>query len=356
MALPTFGTLVNSLNFYVDTSRDVGEGDDAQIQLAGNKISCGDGQLLRLCLTEFSMYKNFYSINPNNNKFRLTTNLGSGAPHELEIQPNNYRTVGNIIEKFADIIKTQLKADSGNSNITSDFEPGVNDYINLTGTRIFKVTLDFQAPHGITQFRVQCFSAVSDSYLILGGDRIDDTTSTGSSFDIDFSTDPNKVVITGRYPCQRHSEHHIYVRTDSLSNNIETASLSAATGPYDTHTLSSNILAKIPIDTEFCSLSASGPHDEFFVNLTQRSLTSLRLFLTDSKGRPLGRTSSTVKTAAGTGSLQSIRGNLNFSCTLRIDVIQKMHPNYLNSPPTPQPIPGRYSGALLTENFGRAKI
>jgi hypothetical protein len=102
---------------------------------------------------------------------------------------------------------------------------------------------------------------------------------------------------------------------------------------------------------------ASGPHDEFFVNLTQRSITSLRLFLTDSKGRPLCRPSnSTSKTTAGTGTKQSTRGNLNFNCTIRIDVIQKMHPHYLNTPPTPQPIPGRYSGALLNQDFGRPKI
>ena len=205
--------------------------------------------------------------------------------------------------------------------------------------------------------RVQCFTDVSDSYALLGGDRIDEPASTASSFAVDFSSSPKGVTITGRYPAQRSTESHLFVRTDLRNNNIETASLSSATGPYQCHTLTSNILAKVPIDIEFATLVQSGPHDEFFVTLPQRSLASMRLFLTDSRGRPLGRTpGSNSKTAAGGGTAQSTTGNLSFSCTLRLDVIQKMQPNKLQTPKPQQPIPARFTGPLLNQDFGKPKI
>ena len=99
-----------------------------------------------------------------------------------------------------------------------------------------------------------------------------------------------------------------------------------------------------------------GPHDEFFVYLPQKSLSSLRLFLTDSKGRPLGRiANSTSKTAAGSGTAQSTKGNLHFSATLRLDTMQKQHPNTIRTQKEPQTIPGRFTGALLTQDFGAPK-
>ena len=82
-----------------------------------------------------------------------------------------------------------------------------------------------------------------------------------------------------------------------------------------------------------------------------------RLFLTDSRGRPLGRTpGSNSKTAAGGGTAQSTTGNLSFSCTLRLDVIQKMQPNTLQTPKPQQPIPARFTGPLLNQDFGKPKI
>ena len=44
MAAPIFGSLINSLNIYVDTSRDLdGPGDDVNIQLAENSIAVQSG-------------------------------------------------------------------------------------------------------------------------------------------------------------------------------------------------------------------------------------------------------------------------------------------------------------------------
>ena len=355
MASPTYGSLINSLNIYVDTSRDLdGPGDNVNLQLAENSIAIQDGQLMKLSLTEFTMYRNFYSVNINNNKFRLTTDAGAS---ELEITNKNYRTIGDVIADFAEKLRAQLQTDTGVTCTAGTVLPADTELINSESDRMMSITLNFTSGHNLTVCRVQCFTAVSDSFALLGGDRVDDPTSIADSFDVDFTTSATAVVITGRYPAQRSTESHIFLRTDLRNNNIETASLSSATGPYQCHTLTSNIIAKIPIDVEFCSMVQSGPHDEFFVTLPQRSLNTLRLFLTDSKGRPLGRTAgSTGRTAAGTGTAQSTTGNLHFSCTLRLDVIQKQMPNTIQTPPVPQPIPGRFTGPLLNQDFGMPRL
>ena len=203
---------------------------------------------------------------------------------------------------------------------------------------------------------MQTFTAVGDSFALLGGNRIDDAASTESSFTCTV-LNATTLRLVALYPAQRSTETHLYVRTDVNNNNIETASLSAATGPYQTHTLTSNILAKIPLDVEFCAFSSSSAVDEFYVNLRQKEISTLRLFLTDSKGRKLGRNSESAasQTAAGTGSAQSTRGNLFFSATLRIDVIRRMQVNELQSAPIPRPIPSRRIGPLEFMDFGGVK-
>lgn len=353
MAAPSYGSLVNSLNIYVDTFRDLGPGDDVNIQLQNNSISAQDGMHFKLSLTEFNMYRNFYTVNNNNNKIRLTTGAGA-TPIELDVK--NYKTMGEIALEFATKLATQLAADTAVAISTTVALPTTGKILGEKGDRKLSMTFTFASNHNLSVCRLQCFTDVGESFALLGGDRVDDATSTDSSFSIDFSTDPTKVVVTGLYPMQRSTESHVFVRTDLRNNNIETSSLSSATGPWETHTLTSNILAKIPINVEFASMVQVGPYDEFFVYLPQKSLSSLRLFLTDSKGRPLGRiANSTSKTAAGSGTAQSTKGNLHFSATLRLDIIQKQHPNTIRTKPEPRTIPGRFTGALLTQDFGAPK-
>ena len=167
--------------------------------------------------------------------------------------------------------------------------------------------------------------SIDDSYTILGRDR-----SATNSLDCT-RISPTKILVEGRYPMQLTTESHVVLRFDKASSNIETASLSKATGPYDTHVLSSNILAMLPIDHEFCSYNSKAGQ-EYFAILSLRALTSLRLFLTDSSNRPLGRIAhSSAKTAAGTGSAQSTLGSLSFRGVLRIDIIQTYIPRPLKT-------------------------
>ena len=94
-------------------------------------------------------------------------------------------------------------------------------------------------------------------------------------------------------------------------------------------------------------------------------LSTLTLFLTDSRNRPLGRLAGSASgTAAGSqtggvlnSNLQSTQGNLFFTATIRIDVVQVSFPNHLQAMPPPPPQPALYNrGTLVWQDNGHPKF
>jgi len=326
--------VVSSRNFFIDTSSDLDgqEGDNTTLHMGGNGVRASDGQLLRISVRSFTMYRQFHRINQNNNRVTLEID---GHTRDVEITSKNYATVGNIVTDFASKVKTaalSLVQAAGSSATTCDVLDAVpleSETMAGTGDRLMAFNLEFNEDHKVLDWSLRCFASQGESFAILGGDRLVDT-STGSS--LDCSNESTKVLrIVGRYPMQRHTDHHVFLRTDLPSTNIETASLQSAVGPHNTHTLASNILGQFEVDTEYVHFK-SATESEYFLVLTQRNLSSMRLFLTDSKNRPIARLAGSAnKTAAGTGAAQSTTGNLNFSCMLRIDVLETMVPRTLQT-------------------------
>ena len=356
--------VVNSYNLFIDSAKDVGgaagKGDSFSLQLGADSIEARDGQILRLTLTEFSMYTNFYAVNINNCRFRLTNDV---AATELFLTQQNYKDVSAVAQAFADTLAAQLATDSGVACTPTNVTPMPPTALNATSDRIISFELDFASAHGLTVFRVQCFGEVGDSYALLGGNRIDDPASTTSSFLCEI-TSATKLKLTAFYPGQRSTEQHVYLRCAQQNNGIETAVLSDATGPYLAQTLTSNIMAKIPIGIETTSYFANAER-EYFINLQQRRLSTLTLFLSDARNRPLGRLAGSGSgTAAGSktggtlnSNLQSTQGNLFFTATIRIDVVQVSVPNSLQAPPPPLPQPSLHNrGTLVWQDHGHSKF
>ena len=140
--------------------------------------------------------------------------------------------------------------------------------------------------------------------------------------------------------------------------------LSNDRGRYNADIINSDILAKVFKDVEFINYnSATG--EEYFMNLQQRKLSNLRLFLTDSKGRKLGRLSSQrdLGTAAGKetagvfdNKFQSTLGNLYFTAVLRVDIIKMFEPAKLQSVGVKPPPNAKESQSVLTwQNYGKPK-
>ena len=92
--------VVNSYNLFIDSAKDVGgaagKGDSFSLQLGADSIQAQDGQFLRLTLQEFSMYTNFYMVNINNCRFRLTDDT---AATELLLTQQNYKNVARTWRK-----------------------------------------------------------------------------------------------------------------------------------------------------------------------------------------------------------------------------------------------------------------
>lgn len=212
---------------------------------------------------------------------------------------------------------------------------------------------------------MQCLGSQGDSFSILGGKRLDTADLTTNSFQITITA--STIRVEGFYPMQRMSDPYIYLRTDANSSNMEMSVLDSARNPSpDQDIMHSNILAKVYRDTEFCSFISNGSL-EYFANLQTRTLSSLRLFLTDSKGRRLGRTiaNSGQGSAAGledaNGNLlsttQNTDGNLSFTAVIRVDILRVSDPRNLESapPPAPQPAHEAQTGVLTWQAYGRPK-
>ena len=151
---------------------------------------------------------------------------------------------------------------------------------------------------------------------------------------------------------QRSTESHVYLRCGLSNNNLQTSSMSSATGPFSAHTMQSNILAAIPIDVEFVHF-ASATDNEYCLHVVGPSVSAIRLYLTDSKNRPLGRIAGSSSLTAGPSSSflsagsQSTLGNLFFKCLIRVDVLQVTIPRSLRSKIQTPAIPARLDNSVM---------
>ena len=370
MPATTYGTLINSLNLYVDSSDATPAGDDMRLQLDGQALNVAEGQNLRVTVTEFSLHRPITTINGNNNKFRMTLSTLSAADQTffLELTETNCHSVGTIVQDFHAQFRARMQAHTAialSSSVsaadtapsTSYVQPATGADATAVSNGIFKSRLRWPAGtdiSDITNVRIQLIKEISDSYLLFGGDHVDDGSNDAS---MDFTlfdgggVSEAYIEITGRYPMQLDTTPNVYLRTDLRNTGIQSAVLDFANGTHAHHTLSSNILAKIQMDPSQTVTTVRMQEHEYFINLQQRALSSMRLFLTDHAGRPLGRkANSTSKTASGTGLQQSTKGGLFFSAVLRIDTIQRTPPNVLKSKPVPQPIPQRRTGPAFVQN------
>jgi hypothetical protein len=217
---------------------------------------------------------------------------------------------------------------------------------------------------GLTDFNIQCKESTGDTYCILGGNRLDDNTNTTfSSLKVTINSGAGTVRIQGYYPMQRMSDPYVYVRCGNIQNGLEMSVLSSDRGRYNSDIINSDILAKVFRDVEFISYE-SNTGIEYFMNLQQKKLSQLRLFLTDSKGRYLGRVSNDRSTGSASGLVtdadgktQSTLGNLFFTAVLRVDIIRVSMPQVLDTTPIPPALPASktQNGVVVWPSAGLPK-
>jgi hypothetical protein len=342
--------VVSDFNLYCDSENlQSGKGDDFRVNLGSAGITAGDGQFIRLTLQSFNMYKNFYNVNPNNNQFTISGVITSGSvafSGTATITPKNYKTIGDLATAFSSAVSTQLATLISSTAVISAVVPDPTLNMDDTSDRIIGFTITTGV--ALTSLSITCYKG-NDSYALLGVDEIISPATT-SSFTITGAT--TSWAVAGKYPAQRSTEEHAYLRCDAVNNNIEMAGLSLGVMPTNTSSLlSSDILMKCPIDHEFINFNTSSGK-EFIMNLPNKTVNSLHFYITDSKGRPLGRAQGN-ESATGTGN-QTTTGNYNCSFVVKVEIIQAYRPNKLITEPPPQnPLFSKKQGVLTNMNFGQ---
>ena len=354
--------IVETHNLFIDTGcankESLSRGDNFQLHLNTQAIDAAQGQFIRVSLNDFCMYKNFTDVNLNNFEFNVQEDVGLT---KLGLSKKNYETIYDLATDFGTQLGNHIINIVGavNAFTLTNQTPTSTTSIAGTGDNIIRFTLNTlngttPQAHGLTFFSVQFPEEQGECYELLGGNRlygdasliassVNSIKTTMGIFSIDFEC---------LYPAQRNTTSHIYLRTSLTSGAAETASLLQQT---DIDTASevqySNILAKIPVNTEFCVYKANVDR-EFFVNLYQSHLNNIRFYITDEHSRPIGRRSnSSLKTATGLNTTdaieQSTLGNLSFNAVLRIDVVQSYQPNEVKFNTPPIAVNPKSSGVLL---------
>jgi hypothetical protein len=337
--------ITSSYNLFVDTStghNSQSKGDDYMVNLQDAGVHAGEGEHIRMSLSNFSMAKNFTDVNDTNNEFILgmqNSNAAHNIDEKVKLDNRNYTSVTDLATNFADKIGAQMLA--AGQGFTLNAHTGME---TITNDNIITFTINTTAAHNYTSGLILFNSDISDSYALLGGNRwktADPITPQGSvTVTIPSIT---SVKVTCHYPAQRSTMPFVYIRAPGVLNtNIETQGLRNPNDNHNSDVAHSNILGRAVVESqEWIQFTAQSERD-FFIDIHQKQLNVLRLQLTDSKNRLIGRRDHS-NTATGTGTEQSTLGNLSFSAVLRFDIIKRKSVHHLETEHYQPPIPARFS-------------
>ena len=305
--------ITSSYNLFVDSSTGhnaQSKGDDYIVNLQDAGVHAGEGEHIRMSLTNFSMAKNFTDVNDNNNEFRLKTvnsNPANSIDAVVKLDKRNYTSVTDIATNFAD--KVQGLIAPGDNTAHTDME-------DIVHNNIIVFTCNTANNHNINSALIQFNSDISDSYALLGGDRVKTGDNTTSSVIVQIVS-PKKFKVICLYPAQRSTMPFVYVRAPGVLNtNIETQGLRNSSDNHNSDVAHSDILGRAVVESnEWVQFTAQSERD-FFIDIHQKQLNVLRLRLTDSKNRLIGRRGG-GDTALGIAPNQSTLGNLSFSAGAR---------------------------------------
>ena len=345
--------IVESFNLFVDSSRSSqagSTGDNFKLSLANDIIECGKGQLIRVSLTDFSMEKPFTDINQLNNFGKINTGthtiqFGGIEPASyfggLGLYPANYFYHEDGLDHINLPNLTDLATAFGEAlkNAYNTFSPPLAGHLTVDTATVgkdnrIKLLIKFTADTP-SDFNIQLNS---DLHILLGGTYSD---TTFDSLTVTKLASNDGFQIESKYPCARHSSHHIYLRTNLSNTGIETAGFASENRNPTTDTEHSSILGRIPLQDEVIYFESS--NREYFLNLRQKNISFMRLYLTDERNRFLPLFAG--QNAQG--------GTCRFTCTLRIDIVQVLSPNEFVTPPYEPGIPPRFTSNFLEKlDFG----
>jgi hypothetical protein len=337
----TLENVISSYNIFID-SRNGDYTDQCDIDLNFNPIIAKKDEYIKLTLNYFDMANNLYNVNFRNCIFDVSFSTSVNQYSEsLKLTNENYYNLHEIASNFAVKLGLFLENKTAlnfrvkeikntilqywtvfNVNGGLDSTPGrpVGD-----GNQLLDITLESYnsagntIPHGI-QNLIITFQEESELHFILGGLK----TSDGSGcMLVDIS--PEYIKVRGYFPMKRSSDYHTYLRCDLEGQNFSTPINNDLVG---TNFISSNILGLFKNDVEY--ITYINNNNIFNMDLTQRSISKFKIWLSDYKGRKLVNsenegTASGLQDASGNfvSNKQNTKGNLYFTAGINIKIIKK---------------------------------
>jgi len=366
--------VVQSYNIFLDTERNINatsDGNSIMLSLNQTPITCADNQYIRMTLQSFSMYKSFTNVNKNNNIFRITQ-AGAPTPQTdlaLYLPSLDYQNLNTLATTFATVLGDQLALDIGGGITYTIPTAGVNALTPPPSgdtDNIITFTLKFSANHGLTQLLIRTLIEDGDVFEVLGTNRIRASPTSPpappwtllNSLTVDLTT-LDEVQVSCLYNAQLSSQQNMYLRTDINNTNIQTESFVSGNSDITTTTSlsNSNILARMVIDNKFVNFT-TGTQMEYFVSLTTKQITHLRLYITDSHGRDIPENVKTTNNLPLNPPVyQSTLGNRSWEGVLKVDIVQFMggQNDVLQSAPVVHTVPARFGTEPLNKlNYGES--
>tara|TARA_E500000318_G_scaffold25453_1_gene25438 strand:- start:1230 stop:2315 length:1086 start_codon:yes stop_codon:yes gene_type:complete len=332
--------LVSSKNVFLSTQPSgglSGGGIDDQLNsfraaLNNVPLQTNNGEYGKLTLIDFTMYRNFYKVNQNNNTFfmMVTTNGVAGEPVKITIPPGDYRIGSELSTAVANAVLEEIKLIENQEEASvSAIKPTTNGRENQNGDGILSFKLRVAQDSGIESIKFQCRNYNSnrgsadhgvdgefnDSYALLGAKRITEEDNTFTNVSLNSVLDRNErdFTISGFYQCQDNTIPNIYIRCQEVVDNLESENFKmGVSGGNDTHIVGSTILGKVNVSDEIIRYNGD-TSSPYFIMSDNRNISELFFTITDSHGRPL----------PAIDSLQSTSGNLFVEMTINFSVYTK---------------------------------
>jgi len=304
-------------NVFLDSSINTigGDGRFAKWSLPSSYFNCANNQYIKVLLNSFSMRRNWYNINFNNNTF-FATDGTTFVP--IVIAQGDYTTYADL----ATAIQTALVATYAGATCTFTAETR-KFTLNMTGAATFPATYFFVGflckddttnPDPTVIPRAAFFN---DSYEILGGFPTRDGTSLVNMF----GATVGQVQHTSPFVGALNTINEIVIRSSLQGQNFQSYSYERDLKD-DTGVTPTDIMARIPLEFAYYTpANAEFIHyddfdDNFSVIVPQKQLNEVILVVTDGKGRLL------PQTASGQAQL----GLLSFRACLKFETISQVVP------------------------------
>ena len=305
----------NSRLIFVDSEvNTVGNKSKAKINIPNHPFSVCCDDRMRLTLLSFDMRRSWYSVNQTNNIFYIRDPTADTYT-EVTIAPGSYDSFAALATAIQTALRATTVGTTQLATATCTYDDVTRKFtFALVGAPNNAFLMTFQVKQGTQPAGVSREGFFQDSHELLGiipsrtDTPVNGTGSAGPSAQ------------SAPFPAALNTLEAIYLRTNLMSGNYQTYGHERYL-PDQNGLTETQIFARIPLnracfDPIFEFITYEDSNDLFQINLQQKHLDSLELYVTDDKGRFL----------AETDPQQSDLGLMSFKCVLRWDHLTANHP------------------------------